>query len=350
MADLIDSVVDLTARRNRDELKFIVASVLFDLISPTKLTLWRTLRHGGAVKLQRRAQLTQGRVAVSDALVDPAELPSLDSRAELRACYDSGAPLRIESGRGGRHGQVFPVSSEREVVGFLDVYHRAPLLDDQARLVSGMLRIYRNYLRVLDYGECDELTGLLNRKTFDDYFATLTWPQTAAADAIVQARRLGKRRPPSADQRPWLAVADIDHFKSINDRFGHLYGDEVLVLMARLMRSCFRDTDRVFRFGGEEFVVILGNTEMEFAAHALERFRATVEAFEFPQVGRVTISIGYTCIVAGDVGSNAFGRADEALYIAKERGRNQLQSYENLAAQSAFQSKTPIAAAEIEMF
>jgi len=344
------SVVDLTALRNRDELEVIVASVLFDLIGPTKLILWRIARHGGELRLQRRVQLTQGHVAVSDMLVDPSGLPALDSRAELRACYESRAPLRVAACRNSRHGQVFPVASEREIVGFLEVYHRAALSEDQVRLVCGLLRIYRNYLRVLDYGECDELTELLNRKAFDDYFATLVMPQTRLPEALAQPKRLGKRRAASADQHPWLAVADIDHFKRINDRFGHLYGDEVLVLMARLMRSSFRDTDRIFRFGGEEFVVVLGNTEGDFAEQTLERFRSTVEAFDFPQVGRVTISIGHTGINAGDVGSNAFGRADEALNITKQRGRNQLQCHEHLAAQSVFQAKALIEAAEIEMF
>jgi diguanylate cyclase (GGDEF)-like protein len=349
MADFIDSVVDLTARRNRDELEFIVASVLFEQISPAKLTLWRILRHAGELKLQRRAKLTRGRLAVDDTFVDPSELPLLDSRPELRSCHDNRTPLRVEGCKDGAYGQIFPITSDRDIVGFLEVYHPLPLDEEQVRLVSGLLRIYRNYMRVLDYGECDELTGLLNRKTFDDYFGTLIGQQARPDEAAFQQRRLGKRRPPTVDQHAWLAVADIDHFKSINDRFGHLYGDEVLVLMARLMRSSFRDTDRIFRFGGEEFVVVLGNTEAEFAEQALERFRATVEAFEFPQVGRVTISIGYTCILAGDVGSNAFGRADEALYIAKQRGRNQVQWHESLTAQSVFQSKQQ-AGAEIELF
>jgi diguanylate cyclase (GGDEF)-like protein len=353
MADLIESVVDLTALRNRDELEFIVASVLFDLIRPTKLILWRVLRHGGDLRLQRRIHITLGRVAMPDTLVDPGALPLLDSRPELRACLEGRVSLAVEPCRNGRNGQVFgqafPVTSEREVVGFLEVHHREPLLEEQARLVSGLLRIYRNYLRVLDYGECDELTGLLNRKTFDDYFATLVRPQQRLPEHAAQAKRLGRRRPASSDQRPWLAVADIDHFKRINDRFGHLYGDEVLVLMARLMRSSFRDTDRVFRFGGEEFVVVLAGTEAEAAEQVLERFRATVEDFDFPQVGRVTISIGYTCITACDVGSNAFGRADEALYVAKQRGRNQLLCYEHLAAQSAVHAKAQVEA-EVELF
>jgi hypothetical protein len=108
MPDLIDSVVDLTARRNRDELEFIVASVLFEQISLSKLILWRILSHSGSLKLHRRTQLTHGRVAVSDIFADASELQALDSRPELRACYDSRASLRIDRSRKGMPGADFP--------------------------------------------------------------------------------------------------------------------------------------------------------------------------------------------------------------------------------------------------
>ena len=91
----------------------------------------------------------------------------------------------------------------------------------------------------------------------------------------------------------WLAVSDIDFFKRVNDDFGHLYGDEVLLLMANIMRETFRGTDILFRFGGEEFVIVLRSTNQQGAHQALERFRITVEEYDFPQVGNVTISIGY---------------------------------------------------------
>ena len=88
--------------------------------------------------------------------------------------------------------------------------------------------------------------------------------------------------------------------------------------------------DSVGRCGGEEFVVILAPTEAEFAASVLERFRKIVEGADFPQVGRVTVSIGYTAVTPRDNGLTAFGRADEALYVAKRQGRNQVQCHEHL--------------------
>jgi diguanylate cyclase (GGDEF)-like protein len=77
----------------------------------------------------------------------------------------------------------------------------------------------------------------------------------------------------------------VDHFKRVNDQFGHLYGDEVLLLLARIMRESFRHQDKLFRFGGEEFVVVIGRLENEVEA-ALERFRAATASYAFRRLAR----------------------------------------------------------------
>jgi diguanylate cyclase (GGDEF)-like protein len=192
----------------------------------------------------------------------------------------------------------------------------------------------------------DTLTGLLNRKTFESHFHKRC---QRLAPPELPAHSLTKRRSVDMREPSWLAIVDIDHFKAINDGFGHLFGDEVLLLASRLMRRSLRGADQLFRFGGEEFVVVLDHESESGVEIVFERLRATVEQHLFPQVGRVTISIGYTCITTSDVGANAFGRADEALYLAKQQGRNRLLSYESLAAQSAVGGKTQ-EAAEIELF
>ena len=132
-------------------------------------------------------------------------------------------------------------------------------------------------------------------------------------------------------------------------RFGHPFGDEVLVLFAGVLRECFSDHDRLFRFGGEEFLVILDHATIDEAYHALESFRARVEAFRFPQVGPITASIGYTQAVAGDTGASAFGRADAALYIAKQSGRNQIRSHEMLVADGLIQGRIAVGQ-DVELF
>ncbi len=127
-----------------------------------------------------------------------------------------------------------------------------------------ILRIYRNFQGLLDYSERDTLTGLLNRKTFDESFLKAMAEPCAAAGAGVAGER-----PPGTAARArsyWLGVIDIDHFKRVNDNHGHLIGDEVLLLLARLMRSSFRFHDRLYRFGGEEFVVLMRCADATAAA------------------------------------------------------------------------------------
>jgi diguanylate cyclase (GGDEF)-like protein len=180
----------------------------------------------------------------------------------------------------------------------------------------------------LRYSETDTLTRLLNRKTFEDSLSSILATMGRAATLAPDRER--RRHDESRDD--WLAVMDIDHFKLVNDRYGHLFGDEVLILVADEMRRVFRRFDKLFRFGGEEFVVILRHTTERNAIRVFERFRHEIEKRDFPQVGRVTISIGATRILANDSSTTLLGRADDALYYAKEHGRNQLRFHETLVA------------------
>jgi diguanylate cyclase (GGDEF)-like protein len=199
------------------------------------------------------------------------------------------------------------------------------------RMVGSILRIYRNFHALLDYGERDMLTGLLNRKSFDDSFIK------ALADTVsepVPAPGTEARRRREAS-RYFLGVIDIDHFKSVNDRFGHLIGDEVLLLLARLMRGSFRYRDQLYRFGGEEFVSLVRCPDDEAAMRVFDRLRANTESYPFPQVGRITVSVGYTELRPTDSPAAAFERADRAVYFAKGNGRNQVQSHRALVERGA---------------
>jgi diguanylate cyclase (GGDEF)-like protein len=129
------------------------------------------------------------------------------------------------------------------------------------------------------------------------------------------------------EQRYWLGVIDIDHFKQVNDQHGHLIGDEVLLLLSRVMRQSFRFLDKLYRFGGEEFVVLLRCPGEDGAMAALQRFRTQVEAYVFPRVQHVTVSVGFTDVRSGDTPPAAVERADMAVYYAKRHGRNQVRSH-----------------------
>lgn len=240
-----------------------------------------------------------------------------------------------DSGRLYRHWE--PVFLKDIPVACFAMDSTEPLTETQADVVAGMLALYRNYLSLLEDSQKDTLTGLANRKTFEHSLSRLLATVSSEDDTArpgAQERRLGQAR------ENWLCVVDIDHFKRINDRFGHLFGDEVLILVANLMRNSFRQQDRLFRFGGEEFVVLLRNVRLEDAGKAIERFRHNIEAYEFPgDVGHITVSVGYSQIRQFDTPSTVLGQADEALYYAKEHGRNQVHSYESLVAKGLLAKK-----------
>src|SRR5690606_38430372 len=114
----------------------------------------------------------------------------------------------------------------------------------------------------------------------------------------------------------------IDHFKQVNDTFGHLYGDEILILVSRMMKESFRPDDWIFRFGGEEFIVVLNNVSMQSAITSLDRFRERIAQRIFPQIGRLTLSIGVTSVDYDAGLTHIMTQADRALYFAKNHGRN----------------------------
>ncbi len=192
---------------------------------------------------------------------------------------------------------------------------------DGGRLSSLAAIATRYFERLID-AETDPLTQLFNRRAFQSQL-----------DSSLRRGMMA--------ERPWyFAVLDIDHFKRVNDEFGHLYGDEILVRFARLMRETFRATDLMYRFGGEEFVVLYGVDREEDGERPLERFRTAVERYPFPG-GRVTVSAGHARIAEATPVSILIDRADVALYFAKTHGRNQVCGWEKLVAEGKLEATSP---------
>jgi diguanylate cyclase len=158
----------------------------------------------------------------------------------------------------------------------------------------------------------DPLTGLGNRKYFD-----------RSIDAAVQTA-LASGEPLS------LLMFDIDHFKSFNDSYGHLTGDQVLRLVGMSLRQTIKGQDITARYGGEEFAVVLPNTALRQALTVADHIRRAVMAKELKKkstgeiLGRVTISVGVAMLKAGDDTDSLIERADACLYAAKRNGRNRV--------------------------
>ncbi|MDA3908407.1 MAG: diguanylate cyclase [Sulfurimonas sp.] len=150
----------------------------------------------------------------------------------------------------------------------------------------------------------DPLTQLYNRRYFDELMTSITLHQRKADTDFI------------------ILIADIDHFKSINDTHGHQVGDEALKDVARVLKNSLRDNDVVARWGGEEFVIMLKNTDLQEAQMIAEKLRTNIEKRKIQNTINITTSIGLTKYYVGEDTNLTFKRADNALYKAKESGRN----------------------------
>ena len=339
MSELVDHLAELTGFRDRDVLDTTLASALRDLLRPRSVTVYRCV---AATDPGEQHWITRSRLANDDAAatsdsawVNVEQLPALDTSPERARCLREQVVLALP---GPPAVTMFPLATDRDTVGVVEVETDKALGPAAQRLVGSILRIVRNVQALLDYGERDALTGLLNRKTFDDNFIKLRQEQVQASLALSATDDADERRDDATPPAHWLGVVDIDHFKKVNDNHGHLIGDEVLLLLARLMHSTFRHHDRLYRFGGEEFVVLVRCANDVDAAMAFERLRVNVERYPFPQVGRLTVSAGFTQVRAADTATAAFARADRAVYFAKANGRNRVVSHAELVAQGVLEA------------
>ncbi len=275
---------------------------------------------GGAKRVARRVEVARDGTERGAVALEPlADLPALSQVPAWQSC--AGGDRFVQgAGPDGSIESLFPVHGQSGVVGMLSIASTQPLPPRDVDMVRGILRIIENHFALLEYGERDTLTGLLNRKTFEAHFDKL------------RQRLCNPRDGNPATEPSWLALVDIDRFKSINDSHGHLFGDEVLLLISQLMQHTCRGTDSLFRFGGEEFLVVLDHASAGGVQIALERLRAAIGSHIFPQIGSITVSVGYTRISATDVPTTCVARADAALYYAKSHGRNNVRNYETLVA------------------
>ena len=256
---------------------------------------------------------------------DEGEEGELPADPFLATAIDSGAPWY--RGTADDPDRIaIPVSHDNRVSWLLEL--RTPMAPG-IRVLKALVTLVRTFEHLItqwEYANLDSLTGLLNRKTFDTQFEHLL--------ALAERQRGFSHNRRSIEVRHpcWLGIVDIDFFKDINDTWGHLFGDEVLILLAKVMREVFRAEDTLFRFGGEEFVVMLRHVPEDKVKAIFERFRASVAAHDFPQIGQVTCSIGFASVDDRLTPAELVGRADEALYYAKDHGRNRVCCFDELVA------------------
>lgn len=346
MSLVIDRLAEMTALRDRDALDIMIVEALRDLLRLDMAAIHRVVGEAGDQRWLTRARLdANAAVATADAnWVAFDDLPRLHDQPAWQQALSSSEPVVVMPTQAQAAVMtLFPLVGDQGAVGVAEVGSPQPLEEEQCRQVVGLLRVWRNVQSLLDYSERDSLTGLLNRKSFDESFykaSALPLTQAVRAQAAERRHEVGSQY--------WLGVVDIDHFKQVNDRFGHLIGDEVLLLLSRVMRASFRHHDLLYRFGGEEFVVLLRCDSQPHALAALERFAQAVRSYPFPQVGRITVSVGFTDVRAGDTPSAAVERADKAVYHAKHNGRDQIHHHGTLVAAGLLPDET--SSNDLELF
>jgi diguanylate cyclase (GGDEF)-like protein len=216
------------------------------------------------------------------------------------------------------HGRVWRMGEELRVLAEYDIDELGRLYDTvldlnreyasaQLQLAQANIRLRQREAEILAISLTDPLTGVGNRRRLEQSLPV----------EIKRAERTGKKL--------CAFVADLDHFKRVNDGYGHEAGDKVLASFGDSLRRHTRATDILVRSGGEEFVVLMPHTELDNAILVADRFRESLAASRIePLPDPVTVSVGVAELAAGEQGDLLLRRADKALYEAKRLGRNKV--------------------------
>lgn len=337
---LMERLAHITAFKDMRRLELSLLKTLQELFKPETLSLVKLNTHNEPLALLR---------------YEPSKNLVLDEEPELLSANIHSLivnalnqkHLSIATPRQRKKISVFPVLNLFDLNLCLVLKSTCALSADDIRLIRGFLDVYRNFCLLIEDVQTDQLTGLLNRKTFEENIQRISEKPTAETAKSKLSDRRAVTSQGVSDY--WMAVIDIDDFKRVNDTFGHVYGDEVLILLARLMKACFRTKDLLYRFGGEEFVVIAQCQSLQSAQFAFERLRKLVENYNFPQIGQVTVSIGVVQLQTGLLATSLFDQADQALYHVKNNGKNQVAFYQELVKRGIVKP-VQILAGNIELF
>jgi diguanylate cyclase (GGDEF)-like protein len=222
--------------------------------------------------------------------------------------------IEVTFGTAGRNSCSYQLVVAAQSLGQLKLTRKKKFTGNETLLLEyllcGLVYPLRNalsYTAALTAASMDPLTGVNNR--------------SAMNSTIIRETELARRH----ETPLCLIELDIDHFKQINDTYGHAAGDVVLKAIAKVIENCIRSCDIIFRTGGEEFILVLSNTRKKGALLLAERIRKTIEKYDF-HYGEVkipvTASLGISCYEKGDDSESLYEKTDNALYQAKQNGRN----------------------------
>jgi diguanylate cyclase (GGDEF)-like protein len=344
MSTFIEHIVKLTDHRDRDLLELTLSKALIDLLPVARIVIARVMRgEDGEQRWLEVARLdAKGGGRVLDPLrVDFSALIKLEAASDRFKCLQSRERLEIAwAGPNGPRVTMLPLFSDSrsDDAGVIELHSDAALSPSELSLVDALRRIYRNMYALLEFSDRDAMTGLLNRKSLDDafYSAVLEDLEGGMADKLANAENPGQERRHRVPANYWLGTVTVDHFALVTERHGRGVADEALSLVARIMSNTFRTYDRLYRFDGEHYGVLMHCPDEALVLAAFERFRASVEKFRFQQVGSLTVSCGFTSVMADDSPSSALEKTDQAVAFAQRSGGNKACSHLGLVRRGFF--------------
>ena len=326
---ILQSIIEITRQRDLDSLEYSLVAALAEMVPVKTVSIYKRLDEDNADAVEEVVQLSITSDEDNEQIYTWGPTPVIiDVGQQLKDCLQSPAPLTYDMDND-LIRLLVPIVCDGNIIGALSL-SSSENISSYATLIEAFVRIYSNYLIVFNESERDKLTGLYNRRTYDSKLRRLFVSQKHRQEQRVAFLDVNERRQKTTENHTWLAIFDIDNFKQINDNFGHVFGDEVLLTISQITKACFRNSDLLFRVGGEEFVVVLEPVTYGAANKIFDNFRESIASHNFSQIGRVTISIGYAKITGKDFPPEILERADKALYYAKEHGRNCIYNYEEL--------------------
>jgi diguanylate cyclase (GGDEF)-like protein len=325
LSPLIQALISLMLQEGSRALDAALLSQVRTLFTPAKVGLYDLFNAEGRAEFL--AESLRGARA-RDALGISREVHfDVQAARGFTACIKAGRRL-VSTSDDRRIRTLYPVYGHTGVTSLLVAdYDKRPPYEGQ--WMSPLLTAYQNQRRLLYTLERDTLTQLLNRQTFDRQ----VWE-------LIRRAGIAASRAESEPSGVALGRLDIDHFKAVKDRYGQLYGDKLLRFLAQLMNQRFRHSDLTFRYGGEEFCVVLFDVTDDVATMIFDRFRQAVATLSFPQIGQCTVSAGFTLIQPVDQPDDLIDRAARALYFAKQHGRDRVCSHAELMAAGGLSAHT----------
>lgn len=327
--DLLESVVDITAQTETDTISESLITTILQLTDVNQVIMLEynpdqvfefLVTASSDLFLYEKEQDTIDRIT-RDCIISNENV--------LEYCKEEGLSLLAIPIRNGKKNTIQTI-----------VFCKAKKLKgDEVQLIEGLAKVYENYQNILNASERDGLTGLYNRKLL-----------TTKIDSLLDRFLIqGASKSEVSHHFHWVCIFDIDNFKKINDKLGHVFGDEVILLVTSIMKETFDEEDILFRYGGDEFVVILHPQTREEMEKTVHRFIEKVNMRDYGQAKRVSISMGSASINKQELNAiTVLGFADQALYRAKQNGINQVAFYEDLIANGELEPLLPID--DVELF